>query len=70
MQPEKLPSERNFAGAYRLLRIARVLRRHGVLSLLRGGAPWPPPARVREALEELGTVIVAIDAQPRRRVVL
>ena len=58
MQAGKLPSERNLAGAYRLLKIARVLRRHGVLSSLRGGAPWPPPARVREAFEELGTVFI------------
>lgn len=41
-----------------LTRMLRVLARHGVLGALRGERHWPPPAQVREALEELGVVFL------------
>ena len=45
-------------GALRLWRVARVLSRHGLLRALRRGGTLPDPVRVREALEELGTVFL------------
>ena len=38
--------------------VLSVLRRHGFGALLRGRRTWPPPERVRLALEELGPVFV------------
>lgn len=40
----------------RIGRILRVLVRHGFIGALRRERDWPPPAQVREALEELGVV--------------
>lgn len=40
----------------RIGRILRVLVRHGFIGALRREREWPPPAHVREALEELGVV--------------
>ena len=39
-----------------LIRIIRVLARHGFLQAIRGRKNFPTPAQVREALEELGVV--------------
>ena len=39
-----------------LIRVVRVLSRHGFLRVVRGGKNLPTPIQVREALEELGVV--------------
>ena len=44
--------------APRVARILRVLVRHGFASALRGERHWPSPVQVREALEELGVVLL------------
>ena len=42
----------------RLLAILRVLKRHGITGIVHGRQRWPPPAVVREALEELGAIFL------------
>lgn len=42
----------------RLIRIARILARHGLFAAVRGKAHWPAPPHVREALEECGVVFL------------
>ena len=39
-----------------LIRVIRVLARHGFLRVIRGGKNFPTPVQVREALEDLGIV--------------
>lgn len=42
----------------RLIRISRILFRHGLFAAARGRAHWPAPIHVREALEECGVVFL------------
>ena len=44
--------------APRLLRILRILAKHGFVGAVRGKRHWPAPAQVRETLEELGVVFL------------
>ena len=44
--------------APRLLRILRILAKHGFVGAVRGKQHWPAPAQVRETLEELGVVFL------------
>ena len=41
-----------------LVRVLRILSRHGFLAALRGRGRWPSPVQVREALEEGGVVFL------------
>lgn len=41
-----------------LVRILRILSRHGFLAAVRGTGHWPSPSQVREALEEGGVVFL------------
>jgi ubiquinone biosynthesis protein len=42
----------------RLIRISRILFRHGFFAAARGRAHWPAPVQAREALEECGVVFL------------
>lgn len=46
--------------APRLMRILRILARHGFAGAVSGKRHWPSPAQVRETLEELGLVFLKV----------